>query len=94
MAYWFNYILKSTKDNNMYIGCTNNLKARLVKHNSGFVTSTKHRRPLELIYFEACLNKTDAFKREIYLKSGYGHRWLKQRLKNAGSQTTLRSENV
>lgn len=38
-------------------------------------------RPLELIYFEACLNKADAYRREKYLKSGMGKRYLKNRLK-------------
>lgn len=65
----------------MYVGCTKDLKARYKKHQQGLVTSTKFRKPFLLIYYEACLNKQDAFRREIYLKSGYGHKWLNNRLK-------------
>ncbi|NNC45980.1 MAG: hypothetical protein HKN99_08870, partial [Winogradskyella sp.] len=45
------------------------------------VSSTKHRRPLKLIYFEACLDQKDAIKREKYLKTHYGKMYLGNRLK-------------
>lgn len=64
------YILKSLKDNRIYTGFTSNLKHRAKEHNSGKVKSTKHRRPLKLIYYEAYLSKKDAQERENYLKSG------------------------
>ena len=54
---YYTYVLKSSKDNKLYIGHTNNLKKRLVEHNKGVVDSTKSRRPLKLIYYEACLVK-------------------------------------
>jgi putative endonuclease len=44
------YILKSEKDGKLYIGQTSNLEERLSAHNRGSVKSTKHRRPLKLIY--------------------------------------------
>jgi len=66
----------------MYIGYTNNLNQRLKEHNSGKVDATKNRKPLQLIYFEACLNKKDSIKREKYFKMGYGRNFLKQRLNN------------
>ncbi|MFZ2521883.1 MAG: GIY-YIG nuclease family protein [Minisyncoccia bacterium] len=47
------YILKSEKDNNLYTGYTNDLKRRLIEHNSGKSKSTKSRKPFELIYYEA-----------------------------------------
>jgi putative endonuclease len=75
------YVLRSQSDEGLYIGCTKDLKTRLKKHNSGFVESTKNRLPLELIYYEACLNQEDAFHRERYLKTTYGRRYLKNRLK-------------
>lgn len=74
------YILKSEKDGNLYIGFTNNLKKRLLKHNSGKVFSTKNRRPLKLIYCEVSLNELDARQREKYFKTGIGKRFIKQRL--------------
>ena len=75
------YVLKSLNDNGLYIGCTKNLKDRIQKHNSGQVISTKNRLPLKLVYYEACLDQNDAYRREKYLKSTYGRRYLKNRLK-------------
>jgi len=79
---YYTYVLKSLPDKNFYTGYTNNLKERVKQHNSGFNLSTRFRGPLKLIYYEACLNETDAKQREKYLKSGIGKRFLKQRLKN------------
>ncbi|MCX5632343.1 MAG: GIY-YIG nuclease family protein [Phycisphaerae bacterium] len=62
------YILKSKKDHNFYIGFSSNLKRRLYEHNSGLVSSTKSRKPFELIYYEAYSAKSDARKREKNLK--------------------------
>ncbi len=55
---------------------------RLKAHNDGKVASTKNRRPLKLVYFEACLNQQDATYREKYLKTTYGKRYIKNRIKN------------
>jgi len=54
----------------------------LEKHEKGLVTSTKNRLPIELIYFEGCKNQQDATKREKYLKTTYGKRYLKNRMAN------------
>lgn len=62
------YILKSKKDNNFYIGSTNDLKRRINEHNSGLVFSTKSRMPFELVYYEAYKAEGDARKREKSLK--------------------------
>ncbi len=66
------YVLKSIKDKKMYTGCTEDLRKRFREHNIGKVNSTKGRGPFELIYYEASSDKTDAFAREKYLKSGMG----------------------
>jgi putative endonuclease len=76
----YSYVLLSEQDERFYIGSTGDLRARLQKHSSGAVTSTAHRRPLRLIYYEGCLSIDDACRRERYLKSGRGGRYLKQRL--------------
>jgi putative endonuclease len=76
------YILLSDKDGRFYTGSTNDLKRRLSEHNEGRVESTVKRRPLRLIYYEACLNEEDARAREKYLKSGMGKRYIKNRLKH------------
>ena len=52
------------------------------QHQNGEVESTKHRRPLKLIYYEACLDQEDAMRREKYLKSYHGRLYLAKRLKS------------
>jgi putative endonuclease len=78
---YYTYVLQSSKDKNYYTGWTVDLRGRLKQHNDGKVYSTRLREPLEVIYYEACLNKDDATQREKYLKSGIGKRYLKIRLK-------------
>jgi putative endonuclease len=79
---YFTYVLRSQKDSRLYIGYTENLDKRILEHNSGKVKSTKYRIPLNLVYYEVCRNQEDALHREKYLKSTYGHRYLKNRMKN------------
>ncbi|PYJ81096.1 MAG: excinuclease ABC subunit C [Verrucomicrobia bacterium] len=76
------YVLRSVRDGQLYTGCTNDLRSRFALHNSGQVPSTKERRPFELIYYEACLNERDAFRREKYLKTTYGKRYIKVRCRD------------
>jgi len=80
--FYYVYVLKSEKDGNNYVGYTNNLRERLALHNAGKVVSTKNRLPMKLIYFEGCLNQQDATKREKYLKTAWGKRYIKNRLNN------------
>jgi putative endonuclease len=65
---FYTYILQSKKDKKLYIGYTNDLRKRVQEHNSGKNESTKFRRPLELIYYEAYRSEKDARKREENLK--------------------------
>ena len=76
------YVLKSIKDGQNYVGYTKNLKFRFEQHQKGLVASTKNRKPLKLIYYEACINQQDATRREKYLKTIYGKRFIKGRLKS------------
>lgn len=78
--FFYTYVLKSLSDNNLYIGWTSNLKLRVYKHNFGKVKSTKNRRPLELIYYEACRGKDKAIAREKILKTGFGRKYIKNRV--------------
>ena len=79
---YYTYVLQSKKDWNFYTGFTKNLKLRFEQHNKGLIESTKDRRPFELIYYEGCIGKEDAVKRERYLKSYNGKMFLKRRLKS------------
>jgi putative endonuclease len=79
---YYTYVLQSEKDMGFYTGFTKDLKLRFEQHNSGLVRSTKDRRPLKLIYYEACLDEMDSMKREKYLKSYHGKMFLRGRLKS------------
>jgi putative endonuclease len=77
---FYTYVLFSEVDKEFYIGFTTDLRKRLDEHYRGAVASTAHRRPVTLVYFEACLNEKDAIKREKYFKTGFGRRFLRNRL--------------
>jgi putative endonuclease len=79
---YYAYVLQSEKDMGFYVGFTKDLKLRFDQHDKGIVESTKDRRPLKLIYYEACLDQRDATKREKYLKTYHGKMFLKRRLKS------------
>ena len=79
---FFVYILRSEKDGKLYTGYTTDLSQRLNEHNEGKVNSTRNRRPFILIYYESCMDHKDALHREKYLKTTYGKRYIKNRLKN------------
>ncbi|HDH97832.1 MAG TPA: GIY-YIG nuclease family protein [Deltaproteobacteria bacterium] len=76
------YVLYSMRDGDLYTGYTKDLKQRFEQHRKGLVTSTKDRRPLELIYYEACVDQNDATRREKYLKTYKGKMFLRNRLKS------------
>lgn len=80
MNLYYTYVLRSKRDGQFYIGQTEELNRRLEEHNNGLVQATEYRRPLELIYYEACLSKEKAIKREKYFKTGFGRRYLKDRV--------------
>jgi len=65
---YYLYVLKSLKDGDLYLGSTNDLRRRLLEHNSGKSQSTKKRRPFELRYYEAYFEEESARKREKSLK--------------------------
>ena len=88
------YILQSLKDKTFYIGSTSDLKKRIKQHNNGEVKSTNPYKPFDIIYYEACLNIKDAYKREKYLKSRLGKNYLKKRLKDWINEKTLISKNI
>lgn len=78
---FYTYVLQSEKSGNWYTGSTNDLRKRFNQHNSNLSGYTKKRGPYKLIYYEACVDERDARVREIYLKTGMGKRYIKNRLK-------------
>ncbi|MGB5393640.1 MAG: GIY-YIG nuclease family protein [Lutimonas sp.] len=62
------YLLQSKLDKSYYIGQTNNLEKRLFDHNEGLSKYTSRKRPWEIVYFEKFKTRTEAIKRERFLK--------------------------
>jgi putative endonuclease len=76
------YVLKSLKNGKRYVGYTSKSESeRLYQHNSGCNKWTKVNKPFNTIYTEYYENKTEAIKREKFLKSGQGRKFLDQLLK-------------
>lgn len=80
---YFVYVLKSHKDNLLYIGFTSyHPDKRLKEHNKGDTKSTNPRRPFILLYYEAHLSEEDARRRERYFKTDKGKSSLKQMIRS------------
>lgn len=82
MNFYYVYILRKTFRKFIYVGYSENIKTRIIAHNSGKVKSTKPYMPLELIHYEAYRNKKDAKRREMYLKTSKGKTTLRTMLKD------------
>ncbi len=78
---YYVYVLLSGSDGGFYTGSTGDLKHRVGEHSEGLVKTTRDRRPLELVYYEACNSRKDGCRREKYLKTSAGKRYLRDRLK-------------
>jgi len=77
---YFVYLLQSLRDKRRYIGQTSNLERRLIEHNSGRSPYTRGRGPWELIYHEEYKTRGEAIRREHFLKSGKGRKYLEKEL--------------
>lgn len=71
-------LLLSTKQ--IYTGCTEDLKERMIEHRRGNVDSTRNKRPLNLIHYEVYKEKEDAMRRERFLKTNEGRKLLARQL--------------
>jgi putative endonuclease len=76
----YTYGQLSERDGRFYAGSTTDLRARVREHTAGRVRSTASRTPLVLIYYEACVDLDDARRRDRFLKTGKGKRYLNNRL--------------
>jgi putative endonuclease len=73
---FFVYILQSKKDFSFYIGQTNDLDARLCKHNDGLSKYSSSKIPWRLVYFEMFETRTEAIKREKGIKSKKSRKYI------------------
>ena len=78
---YYVYILL-LKNGQLYTGYTRDLKQRLRDHKYGKVASTAKRRPHKLVHYEAYSEKSDAKRRELFLKKSEGKKLLKRQIKD------------
>jgi len=71
------YIYSLKCKDGYYVGCTNDLRDRLERHQKGYVPATANRLPLKLDFYFAIDDKHKAFEFEKYLKSGSGRAFVK-----------------
>ena len=89
---YFVYILYLKKSNNLYTGSTSDIKVRIKQHLSGRVISTKGKIP-RLIHLEIFRLKTDALRREKFLKTTEGKRLLKQQIRDILQKSKNQSQS-
>ena len=77
---FFVYVLKSSVDERLYKGHTQNIEKRIKEHNAGKTFSTKKYIPWTLVYFEEFDTRDDAILRERYFKSGVGREFLAKKI--------------
>ncbi len=74
---FWTYIIRSTQGYR-YIGQTGDLVRRLSDHNTGRNHATKHGSNWKFLHIEQFETRSEAVKRERWLKSGVGRTWLEQ----------------
>jgi predicted GIY-YIG superfamily endonuclease len=74
------YILESLDSEHFYVGLTDDLRARLAKHNAGEVPHTSKHKPWRLRTYIGFSDGQQAIEFEKYLKSGSGRAFSKKHL--------------
>ena len=76
------YILESIKDSSFYIGQTEDLEKRLNFHNQGLSKYTSGKTPWHIVCFEEYKTRTEALKRERFLKKQRNRDFYKSLINN------------
>jgi putative endonuclease len=76
---YYTYILKSSINNFIYVGSTEDIENRLIRHNSGKVKSTKAYKPWKLMESRNFSTRSDAMKEELFLKTGQQKELLRKK---------------
>ena len=86
MAFYV-YVIESVSTGRRYVGQTGDLKRRIAEHNSPDHNpakyTTKQAGPWRLVHYELCSSRSEATRRERWLKSRSGRRWLEVKLGRA-----------
>ena len=74
------YVYSLKCKDGFYVGCTDNIEERIIRHEKGYVPATENRLPVKLEFYFAIEDKYKAFELEKYLKSGSGRAFIKKHL--------------
>jgi len=79
---YYTYIIQSLRDGSFYIGYSSDLEKRILFHNNKLSKYTSTRTPWKLVYFVEFENKSDAIKREKFLKKQRNREFNKKLIKD------------
>jgi putative endonuclease len=85
------YVLQNGQGR-LYIGQTSSLIARLQQHQRDEAGWTRSRGPWNLVHHEDYATRSDAMRREKFLKSGHGRDWLRTRLNETRATCTDKAQ--
>ena len=80
---YFVYILESLKDGSYYVGSTNDIKDRVLRHNQGRTKYTKAKRRWELVYSEEYPDRSSAVKREQAMKKRKSKKYIESLIRTS-----------
>ena len=75
---WYVYVLRSLKNDWLYIGLSKDVDRRLREHNRGYNRSTRGKGPFRLMHTETFTTRQEARQREVYFKTGTGREFLRR----------------
>jgi len=80
---YFVYLIQSDVDNSFYVGYSQDPNKRLLAHNNGESTYTRRKMPWKLLYIEEYNSKSEALKREKFLKAQRNTEFYKKLIKES-----------
>jgi len=80
---YFVYLIQSDIDNSFYVGYSQNPNKRLLVHNNGESTYTRRKMQWKLVYTEEYNSKSEALKREKFLKAQRNTEFYKKLIKES-----------
>ena len=78
---YYTYILYATKYDRYYVGQTNSISKRLVRHNAGYVKSTKKFKPWKMVYYEKFITRKESLRKETEIKKWKSKKMIQKLIK-------------
>jgi putative endonuclease len=82
---YYTYIIYSTKFDRFYVGHSEDVAARLVRHNNKAVSSTKSYIPWQIVYYEEFSSRVEASNRELEIKKKKSRKYIEFLIDGGGT---------